>query len=63
MSTDLTPTNENQRKQKLAQRGLQLPSVIEAAQADDRAALRHHDPANTNFPPSDYDVKKGRELP
>jgi hypothetical protein len=29
---------------------------IEAAKAYDRAALRYHDPANTNFPPSDYDI-------
>mgnify|MGYP006428632765 CR=1 FL=1 len=36
---------------------------IEAAQAYDRAALRHHDPAHTNFPPSDYDAEKGEELP
>lgn len=36
---------------------------IEAAKAYDKAALRLHDPANTNFPPSDYDVEEGEELP
>ncbi|MFB6272712.1 MAG: AP2 domain-containing protein, partial [Salinibacter sp.] len=36
---------------------------IEAAKAYDRAALRLHDPANTNFPPSDYDVEEGEKLP
>ena len=36
---------------------------IEAAKAYDRAALRYHDPANTNFPPSNYDVEEGEELP
>jgi AP2 domain. len=38
-------------------------SEIEAAQAYDRAALRLHDTANTNFPPSDYDATEGEELP
>jgi len=36
---------------------------IEAARAYDQAALQHHDPANTNFPPSDYDIEKEEELP
>jgi hypothetical protein len=36
---------------------------IEAARTYDKAALRLHDPANTNFPPSDYDVEKEEELP
>jgi hypothetical protein len=36
---------------------------IEAAKAVGRAALRLHDPANTNFPPSDYDVGQSEELP
>ena len=36
---------------------------IEAARTYDKAALRLHDPANTNFPPSDYDVEEGEELP
>ena len=36
---------------------------IEAAKAYDKAALRLHDPANTNFPPSDYDVEDGDALP
>ena len=36
---------------------------IEAAKAYDKAALRLHDPANTNFPPSDYDIEQGEELP
>jgi hypothetical protein len=36
---------------------------IEAARAYDQAALRLHDPANTNFPPSDYDVEEKEGLP
>lgn len=36
---------------------------IEAARAYDQAALKLHDPANTNFPPSDYDAKEGKGLP
>lgn len=36
---------------------------IEAARAYDRAALRLHDTAGTNFPPSDYDVEEAVELP
>lgn len=36
---------------------------IESAKAYDRAALKLHDTANTNFPPSDYDVGKAEELP
>jgi len=35
---------------------------IEAAKAYDQAALRLHDPVNTNFPPSDYDVEQARAL-
>jgi hypothetical protein len=35
----------------------------EAAKAYDRAALKLHDRANTNFPPSDYDVEEGEKLP
>ena len=36
---------------------------IEAAKAYDKAALRLHNPANTNFPPSDYDSEKEEALP
>jgi hypothetical protein len=36
---------------------------IEAARAYDQAALRRHDPANTNFPPCDYDTTDPADLP
>lgn len=36
---------------------------IKAAKEYDRAALKLHNPANTNFPPSDYDVVEGEDLP
>ncbi len=41
----------------------QFEGEIEAAKAYDRAALKLHDPANTNFPPSDYDAQEMESLP
>jgi hypothetical protein len=38
-------------------------SEVEAARAYDEAALRRHDPANTNFPPCDYDTTDPADLP